>query len=118
MDDDLEINADMFEEPEGFRPPPPPPTLYTYTRKSEAVTPGTPEKLELRLVGHHSLWAHHVWNASLYLGRYFDENKHLVAGKRCVLMPIIKLMSYFAPDKIQSARTRRCCCDSFYDLCI
>jgi EEF1A N-terminal glycine/lysine methyltransferase len=33
------------------------------------------------LVGQHSLWAHHLWNAAKVLADYFDSNPDLVRGK-------------------------------------
>ena len=41
----------------------------------------SPPTFGLRLVGQHSLWAHHLWNAAKVLADYFDSNPHLVRGK-------------------------------------
>jgi EEF1A N-terminal glycine/lysine methyltransferase len=41
----------------------------------------SPSTLSLRLVGQHSLWAHHLWNAAKVLGNYFDSHPELVKGK-------------------------------------
>ena len=38
--------------------------------------------MNLRLVGEHSLWAHHLWNASKVLADYFDAQPELVKGKK------------------------------------
>lgn len=42
----------------------------------------SPSTLNLRLVGQHSLWAHHLWNASKVLADYFDLHPDLVKEKR------------------------------------
>jgi nicotinamide N-methyltransferase len=39
------------------------------------------EPLQLELVGHHSLWAHELWNAGIVMGQYFEEHPDLVCGK-------------------------------------
>ncbi|KAJ3416861.1 nicotinamide n-methyltransferase [Chytridiales sp. JEL 0842] len=80
--EDMIIAGDMFEEPPGFRPPTPEGTVEDYERNPEDVQEGTPAKLELYLIGKHSLWAHRVWNAGIVMARYLDKNKHLVKGKR------------------------------------
>jgi predicted nicotinamide N-methyase len=41
----------------------------------------SPSTLSLRLVGQHSLWAHHLWNAAKVLADYFDSHPELVKGK-------------------------------------
>jgi predicted nicotinamide N-methyase len=41
----------------------------------------SPSTLTLRLVGQHSLWAHHLWNAAKVLADYFDLHPELVKGK-------------------------------------
>ena len=33
-------------------------------------------------MGQHSLWAHHIWNASKVLADYFDTHHELVKGKK------------------------------------
>eukprot|EP00124_Ichthyophonus_hoferi_P003118 Ihof_evm4s252 gene=Ihof_evmTU4s252 len=81
-DESETIEASMFEEPEDFRPPTPPATYTTFTRDDENVEEGTPKEFDLRLVGHHSLWAHCLWNAGVALAHYIDKNKSLVKGKR------------------------------------
>jgi EEF1A N-terminal glycine/lysine methyltransferase len=42
----------------------------------------SPRTLNLRFVGQHPLWGHHLWNASKVLADYFDLNPELVRGKR------------------------------------
>jgi nicotinamide N-methyltransferase len=46
------------------------------------VANSSPSKLNIRLVGQHSLWAHHLWNASKVLADYFDMYPDLVRGKK------------------------------------
>ncbi len=48
-------------------------------RLSCSVQPLSP--LNIELVGHHSLWAHELWNAGVVMGRYCDENPALCSGK-------------------------------------
>jgi len=50
--------ADLFQEPEGFRPATPPPTARRLPRVRTArpLEPTELDAFELRLVGHHSLW--------------------------------------------------------------
>lgn len=71
--------VDMFEEPASFRPPPPQPSVRTLPRPNNpdgsANAPFT-----LRLIGHHSLWAHCLWNASVVLGAFMDRGKINVSG--------------------------------------
>lgn len=40
-----------------------------------------PKTLNIRLVGSHPLWAHHLWNASKVFARFFDDNKELCRDK-------------------------------------
>ena len=78
--EDLHVE-DMFAEPEGFRPPPPKPTRHLIERDPCYVTENTPSSFDIQLVGHHTLWAHCLWNSGVFLGRYLDENKHLCKDK-------------------------------------
>jgi len=57
-DDDDAGWADLFQEPEGFRPATPPPTARRLPRVRTArpLEPTELDAFELRLVGHHSLW--------------------------------------------------------------
>ncbi|KAI8925875.1 hypothetical protein BC831DRAFT_458987, partial [Entophlyctis helioformis] len=83
-DDDVYAPADMFEEPEGFRPPSPQPTTTSFARIAADVEPGTPTELVVHLVGKHSLWGHWLWNAGKSMTQYLDKNKDLVRGKAVV----------------------------------
>eukprot|EP00123_Amoebidium_parasiticum_P022300 comp8449_c0_seq1/m.3797 comp8449_c0_seq1/g.3797 ORF comp8449_c0_seq1/g.3797 comp8449_c0_seq1/m.3797 type:complete len:259 (-) comp8449_c0_seq1:422-1198(-) len=83
-EDEAEYSTDLFEEPADFRPPTPPPTYTTFERRPEDVEPDTPASLQLRLIGHHSLWAHCLWNAGVALAHHLDGHKELVRGKRIV----------------------------------
>jgi nicotinamide N-methyltransferase len=88
---DSEELIDLFPEPEGYYKPPPEPTSVTFHRK-QASNPYlilinipancSPSILKLRLVGQHSLWAHHLWNASKVLAYYFDSHPDLVQAKK------------------------------------
>lgn len=51
------------------------------TSYSVNTAKSSPSSLNLRLVGEHSLWAHHLWNASRVLADYFDSHPELVKGK-------------------------------------
>ncbi len=37
--------------------------------------------LQIRLIGHHSLWAHCLWNASVVLSRFIDQGQVAVRGR-------------------------------------
>lgn len=37
--------------------------------------------LSLKLVGHHSLWAHELWNAGVVMGQYFEAAPLECVGK-------------------------------------
>ncbi|KAG9312659.1 putative methyltransferase-domain-containing protein [Chiua virens] len=71
-DDDLSLGV-MFTEPP--RPPTPDPTLSTYSRG-----PGKAD-VTIRLVGSHSLWGHHLWNAAIAFASYIDTHDELVRDK-------------------------------------
>lgn len=81
-DSESENEFSMFKEPEGFRPPSPKPTRHTFERKPENVQEGTISKLNFQLIGHHSLWAHCLWNAGVVCTHYLDSHKELCKGKR------------------------------------
>ncbi|KAJ3077289.1 nicotinamide n-methyltransferase [Podochytrium sp. JEL0797] len=82
-DDDFTFNADMFVEPEGFRPKTPEVVEQPYGRDLIHVQPGSPATLTIQMIGErHSLWAHKIWNAGVVLARHMDAQKHLVQGKR------------------------------------
>lgn len=79
-DDEISIEGNLFEEPEGFRPPPPEAHFTDYKRiegKSD------PSSLKLRLVGKSPLWGHLLWNAGIFTANYLDEHSEtLVKGKK------------------------------------
>jgi nicotinamide N-methyltransferase len=90
-DSDSEGLGDLFPEPEGYYKPPPQPTTVTFSRKHAQnkynipiFFPANcrPSTLNIRLVGQHSLWAHHLWNAGKILADYFDLHPELVKGKK------------------------------------
>ncbi|SAL98626.1 hypothetical protein [Absidia glauca] len=59
-----------------------PNTVETYEREPSLVNQDDPLKtLQIRLVGSHPLWAHHLWNASKVFASLFDEHPQLVKGK-------------------------------------
>lgn len=75
--------ADIFEEPEGFRPPPPQAHFAEYERT--AVSPESDSqlcKIPLRLVGESPLWGHLLWNAGIYTAKHLDKHAELVKGKK------------------------------------
>ncbi|KZT10552.1 uncharacterized protein LAESUDRAFT_644482 [Laetiporus sulphureus 93-53] len=73
----LALNS-IFTEP--LRAPSPEPTISIYQR--EAANSNTSQdtywsKIEIRLVGSHPLWGHHLWNASRAFASYLDVNPEL-----------------------------------------
>ncbi|KAF8919489.1 putative methyltransferase-domain-containing protein [Mucidula mucida] len=74
-DDDLSLGS-MFSEPP--RPPSPEPTFSVYKRENPRNNDW--DKLKIRLVGSHPLWAHHLWNAALALATYLDQHTELYVG--------------------------------------
>lgn len=72
-DDEGEM-GNMFQEPEGFRPPTPPPTCETHTLQSGQV-------VNLHLVGYSPTEAHTVWNGSRIVSDYFEAEPDRVKGK-------------------------------------
>ncbi|KAI9341785.1 hypothetical protein DFJ73DRAFT_843321 [Zopfochytrium polystomum] len=81
-EDELILDADLFTEPEGFRPPTPTGEDIVFERKAENVQQGSPATLQLHLVGKHSLWAHRLWNAGVVLAHQMDADKATCKGKR------------------------------------
>ena len=59
--------AGFFQEPNDYYPPSPPPTTQTYDLN-------TGQTLTLHLVGHSPLEAHHLWNGSRIISRYFEAH--------------------------------------------
>ncbi|KAJ3505001.1 hypothetical protein NMY22_g17734 [Coprinellus aureogranulatus] len=76
-DDDGEFALDsMFPEPP--RPPSPEPTISTYERDPSFVKGENDWKtIDIRLVGDHPLWGHHLWNAARSFASYLDANPSL-----------------------------------------
>ncbi|OSD07813.1 hypothetical protein PYCCODRAFT_1449006 [Trametes coccinea BRFM310] len=70
----------VFTEPP--RPPTPEPTVTTYTRERKASTSSTDDwsTIDIRLVGSHPLWGHHLWNASRAFASYLDDHPELYRG--------------------------------------
>ncbi|KAI9058036.1 hypothetical protein FKP32DRAFT_1582461 [Trametes sanguinea] len=70
----------VFTEPP--RPPSPEPTVATYTRERRATTssPDDWSTIDIRLVGSHPLWGHHLWNASRAFASYLDDHPELYQG--------------------------------------
>lgn len=78
--EDLELNAAMFEEPEDFLPEKPKSHHAVHIRK---IANADPPEIRLLLVGLSPLWGHLLWNAGKYTADYLDEHrKDLVEGKR------------------------------------
>ncbi|KAI2628613.1 hypothetical protein GGR54DRAFT_353603 [Hypoxylon sp. NC1633] len=66
--------AGFFEEPADYYPPSPPPTSQIYTLQSGKT-------ITLHLVGHSPLEAHHLWNGSRIISKYFENNVSEVQGR-------------------------------------
>ncbi|KAL5638701.1 hypothetical protein ACGC1H_003158 [Rhizoctonia solani] len=85
-EDDLSLD-NVFEEPP--RPPTPPPTFTTYHRQAARLKPQSNasewSSIELQLVGHHVLWAQHLWNAAIVLANFLDENSSCLCQDKMVL---------------------------------
>ncbi|KAG2226705.1 hypothetical protein INT45_001052 [Circinella minor] len=77
MSSDESFAGDLFgEEEEEYQVPEP--TCEVYTREKEHSEPKT---LNIRLVGSHPLWAHHLWNASKIFASFFDKNPEICQNK-------------------------------------
>ena len=77
MGSDTEIDdgtGGLFDEPEGYYPPTPPPTTQTHTMLNGKT-------IQLHLVGHSSLEAHHLWNGSRIISDYFESNLSEIKDK-------------------------------------
>ncbi|KAH7325216.1 hypothetical protein B0J17DRAFT_701536 [Rhizoctonia solani] len=85
-EDDLGLD-NVFEEPP--RPPTPPPTVTTYHRQAARLNSrsSAPEwnSIDLQLVGHHVLWAQHLWNAAIVLADFLDLNSSELCQDKTVL---------------------------------
>lgn len=66
--------AGFFEEPADYYPPSPPPTSQVYTLQSGKT-------ITLHLVGHSPLEAHHLWNGSRIISKYFENHVAEVHGR-------------------------------------
>lgn len=79
-DDEFEIGADLFEEPEGYVQPAPESHFVEYERISGKLNPS---KILLKLVGSSPLWGHLLWNAGIYTANYLDKHaEQLIKGKK------------------------------------
>eukprot|EP00833_Pecoramyces_ruminatium_P013976 jgi/Orpsp1_1/1188008/evm.model.d7180000061804.1 len=71
----------LFEIPDDYWKPPPENTFQDFERNPEDVQPGTPSKINLRLIGGHSLWGHWIWNAALLMAYRQDKDKSYCKDK-------------------------------------
>lgn len=75
-EEDQTLSLDtIFTEPP--RPPSPEPTIATYTRQRLPDDPNAWKTIDIRLVGSHPLWGHHLWNASRSFATYLDDHPEL-----------------------------------------
>ncbi|KAH7106807.1 nicotinamide N-methyltransferase [Auriculariales sp. MPI-PUGE-AT-0066] len=76
-----ELGALFPEEP---RPPSPEATISQYARDPAQVKSNADwKKIEIRLVGSHPLWGHHLWNAARCFATFLDRNSDIYCtGKR------------------------------------
>ncbi|RKU48658.1 nicotinamide n-methyltransferase [Coniochaeta pulveracea] len=75
---DDNVDTSLFDEPEDYYPPTPPPTVSTHTLQSGQV-------LNLHLVGHSPLEAHHLWNGSRVCSDFFEASPSTTVQNRTVL---------------------------------
>ncbi|CAL1709263.1 unnamed protein product [Somion occarium] len=78
-EDEASLSLDaVFTEPP--RPPTPEPTIATYTR---TIHPQGDDwsKINIRLVGSHPLWGHHLWNASRAFATFLETHRALYAHR-------------------------------------
>ncbi|KAB5589454.1 nicotinamide N-methyltransferase [Ceratobasidium theobromae] len=84
--DDFGLN-NVFEEPP--RPPTPPPTFTTYHRNTKSPGAGANSSkwssINVQLVGHHVLWAQHLWNAAIVLADFLDDHSSDLCRGKTVL---------------------------------
>ncbi|KAI0077623.1 nicotinamide N-methyltransferase [Panus rudis PR-1116 ss-1] len=76
--DNLALDS-VFTEPP--RPPSPEPTTAIYSRSQENARSADWSSIEIRLVGSHPLWGHHLWNASRAFATYLDLHPELYADR-------------------------------------
>ncbi|KAI8986773.1 putative methyltransferase-domain-containing protein [Trametes punicea] len=64
-------------------PPSPEPTVTIYQREQQVVESSEDawSSIEIRLVGSHPLWGHHLWNASRAFASYLDDHPELYSGR-------------------------------------
>lgn len=75
---DFDLDAGLFDEPPGFRPPTPPP----FNPKLECYTLEDGQELSLRLVSSSPLWGHVLYPSAVCLAKYLEANPELVKGRR------------------------------------
>jgi nicotinamide N-methyltransferase len=85
MSEELEVDAGLFEEPEGYYPLPPEPTYELYSRLDQCVATGEPSSIKLRLVGKSPLWGHLLWNAGKVTADYLDTHRNEWCKQKTVL---------------------------------
>lgn len=73
MDDDVELDVGMFEEPADFAPPKPP-TLAKHVMKSGQEVP-------IHLVGFNLREGHYLWNGARYISLWFEDNMSAIKDK-------------------------------------
>ncbi|KAJ1923974.1 Protein N-terminal and lysine N-methyltransferase efm7 [Tieghemiomyces parasiticus] len=77
-----EETIDLFKEPENYYPPEPEPVFETFERYDENIESGdTVKTLTVRLLGHHPLWGHLLWNAAKEFSHFIDRHPSLVRNK-------------------------------------
>ncbi|RCK59335.1 Protein N-methyltransferase NNT1 [Candida viswanathii] len=79
-EDEISIEGNLFDEPDGFLKPAPESHFSTYKRK---VAHADPAEITMKLVGSSPLWGHLLWNAGIYTADYLDKHAaELVRDKR------------------------------------
>lgn len=72
-DDEISIEGNLFDEPEGFLKEVPESHFSTYKRKLSNVSP---QEITLKLVGSSPLWGHLLWNAGIFTADYLDKHSN------------------------------------------
>lgn len=79
-DDEISIEENLFDEPEGFLKEVPESHFSTYKRKLSNVSP---QEITLKLVGSSPLWGHLLWNAGIFTADYLDKHSNeLIKDKK------------------------------------